>query len=62
MTGIITIPDSTLNQLRIDLADAMRDLLAGDATDLVRKRLIQVIRHLESQHLIPQANWLVSPR
>jgi hypothetical protein len=58
----MTMLDPTLNQLLIDLADALRDLPAGDATDLVRERLIQVIRHLESQHLIPQANWLVWPR
>jgi hypothetical protein len=56
------MPDSTLNQLLIDLADAVRDLPAGDATDVVRERLIQVIRHLESRGVIPQANWLVWPR
>jgi hypothetical protein len=56
------MPDSKLNQRLIDLADALRDLPPGDATDLARERLIQVVRHLESQFLIPQANWLFGPR
>jgi len=54
--------DQKLNQLMIDLADAMRDLPPSDATHLVRDRLIEVIRHLESHDLIPQANWSFSPR
>jgi hypothetical protein len=56
------MPDSKLNQLMIDLADATRDLPPGDATHMVRDRLIEVIRHLESQYLIPQANWSLGPR
>lgn len=60
--GAMTMPDSKLYQLVIDLVDAARDLPAGDATHLVRDRLIEVIRHLESQGLIPQANWSLGPR
>ena len=58
----MTMADQKLNQLMIDLADAMRDLPPGDATRLVRDRLIEVIRHLESEHLIPQANWRLGSR
>jgi hypothetical protein len=58
----MTMPDSKLYHLVIDLVDAARDLPAGDATHQVRDRLIEVIRHLESQDLIPQANWSLGPR
>ncbi len=56
------MPDTHLNQLMIDLADAARDLPRGKATNIVRDRVIEVLRHLESQHLIPQANWSLGPR
>jgi len=56
------MPDSKLYQLVIDLVDEARDLPAGDAARLVRDRLIEVIRHLESHDFIPQANWSFSPR
>jgi hypothetical protein len=53
---------STLNDLMVNLSDATRDLPAGHATKIVRERVIEVIRQLEAQHLIPQANWNLGPR
>jgi hypothetical protein len=44
------MPHSKLYQLVIDALDAARDLR------------IEVICHLESQDLIPQANWSLGPR
>ena len=53
---------STLSQIMGNLAAATRDLPAGHATDIVRQRVIDVIRQLEAQHVIPQANWDLEPR
>jgi hypothetical protein len=53
---------SALNDLMVNLADATRDLPAGHATKIVRDRVIDVIRQLEAQHLIPQENWNLGPR
>jgi hypothetical protein len=53
---------STLRHIVGNLADATRDLPDGDATRIVRQRLVDVIRQLEAQHLIPQANWNLRPR
>jgi hypothetical protein len=52
----------TLNGLLVNLADATRDLPTCHATKIVRDRFIDVIRQLETQHLIPQENWNLTPR
>jgi hypothetical protein len=56
------MPDSQLTKLLIALTDATRDLPDGHATNNVRDRVIDVIRHLESQKLIAQTNWHLGPR
>lgn len=56
------MPPPKLNQLLLELADAARDLQPGHATHTVRDRLLRLIRHVESQDMIPEANWNVGPR
>jgi hypothetical protein len=53
---------STLHDLLVNLSEATRDLPAGRATKIVRERVIDLIRQLEAQHLIAQANWNLGPR
>jgi hypothetical protein len=54
--------DLLLDQIIIGLADASRDLPPSSATDDVRARLVELIRHLEAEGLIPPNNWDVSAR
>jgi hypothetical protein len=54
--------DLVLDQIIVSLADASRDLPPSCATDDVRARLVELIRHLEAESLIPPDNWDVSAR
>jgi hypothetical protein len=54
--------DLFLDQIIVSLADASRGLPPSSATDDVRARLVELIRHLQAEGLIPPENWNVSAR
>jgi hypothetical protein len=54
--------DLVLHQLIVSLADTSRDLPPSAATDDVRARIVELIKYLETEGLIPPNKWDVSAR
>jgi hypothetical protein len=56
------MPDSELYRLLVDLADAIRDVPAGDVHQALVDRFFVVVKHLEGKEQIERAGWELKSR